>query len=118
MSPVLFATAHLSTMKPIDFRNATYADLQERLTGLRQAVFNAWLRYGPCSTEHLAEVSGISVLTLRPRTTELVQLGFVRLADRQPEKGTGTYRAATSDEVLGNLRARRQDAATGQLALL
>ncbi|HTJ78521.1 MAG TPA: hypothetical protein VL357_05955 [Rariglobus sp.] len=104
-------------MKPIDFRNATYADLQERLTGLRQAVFDAWLRYGPCSTEHLAEVSGISILTLRPRTTELVQLGFVRLADRQPEKGTGTYRAANSDEVLAHLRTAKQDAVTGQMTL-
>lgn len=106
-------------MKPIDFRDATYATLREQLTGMRDVVFQAWIKHGPCTTEELATRAGLSILTLRPRTTELVQLGFVRLADVQPAgKGSGVYRMARSEEVLGYLREQRENATSGQLTLL
>jgi len=93
-------------MKPIDFRNATWADLQERLQGQRLAVFNAWKKFGPCTTQQLAASSGLSILSLRPRTTELFQLGFIRLAEQQPAKGEGVYRARTDSELIAWFNAR------------
>lgn len=66
-------------MKPIDYRNATWDQVRGHLTGLRQAVYEAYVQHGPGTTREISERSGISILTLRPRTTELVQLGFVEL---------------------------------------
>lgn len=64
-------------MKPIDARNETWDQLRARLTGLRQETYDAYVRFGPGTTREVSTRSGISILTLRPRTTELVQLGFV-----------------------------------------
>lgn len=85
-------------MKPIDFRNATFAELQERLTGQRAAVLVAWREHGPATTEDCAARSGISILSFRPRTTELFQLGFIVLDERAPGTHAGRYRALTSEE--------------------
>jgi len=84
-------------MKPIDYRNATFADLQRHITGDRMRVLAAWKKHGPCTTEDLAERCSISILSLRPRTTELLQLGFVILMGGK--KRGGVYRAAEYQEV-------------------
>lgn len=86
-------------MKPIDYRNATFAALQERLVGQRAAVLEAWRLHGPGTTEEVALRSQIAILTFRPRTTELFQLGFIVLTDSQPAKGEGTYRVRTQPEL-------------------
>ena len=78
-------------MKPIDFRIATFADLQERLQGQRAVVLAAWVTHGPGTTAEVCARAGISILSFRPRTTELFQLGFIRLAEQQPVKGEGVY---------------------------
>jgi predicted ArsR family transcriptional regulator len=87
-------------MKPLDFRLATWADLQDRLAGQRAAVLEAWRLHGPGTTEAVAQRAGISILTFRPRTTELVQLGFVALTAEQPARGEGTYRVRGHDELV------------------
>lgn len=100
-------------MKPVDFRNATFDSLAAYITGQRERVFQAWGAHGPCTTEELAARSGISILALRPCTTELHQLGFVVLADnRQSEiqnrkSNGGTYRVATPEEFAAFLRSAR-----------
>lgn len=105
-------------MNPIDFRDITFGELKARgLEGLRGRVLAAWVEHGPCTTRELAARSSIELLTLRPRTTELVELGLVRLADHQPVKGEGTYRAATESEAFAFLQDRQVLAATGQREL-
>jgi predicted ArsR family transcriptional regulator len=94
-------------MKPVDFRNETFAQIQERVSGDRQRVLAAWLEHGPCTTAELAAKSGIPILTLRPRTTDLYQLGFVICVEEETSGGpTGGrapagahYRAATPAEA-------------------
>jgi hypothetical protein len=85
-------------MKPVDFRNETFASIQNRIGGSRAAVLAAWQKHGPCTTEQLAERSKLSILSLRPRTTELEDLGFVCLSEVQESKTEGTYRARTQGE--------------------
>jgi len=85
-------------MKPIDFRNETFAGIQNRISGSRACVLEAWRTFGPCTTEQLAERSRLSLLSLRPRTTELFQLGYVCLADAQESGLEGTYRVRTQPE--------------------
>lgn len=95
-------------MTPLDYRNATFAELQARgLEGLRGHVLSAWQLHGPCTTEELAAHSGLSILTLRPRTTELVQLGLVLLAESTARRGGGIYRAATAHEALYHFQGER-----------
>lgn len=86
-------------MKPIDLRNATFADLQGRIAGQRAAVLEAWRVHGPATTAELSRLSGISILTLRPRTTELVQLGYVVLSAEGKHAHEGVYRIRTEAEL-------------------
>ncbi len=95
-------------MKPIDFRNVTFAELQARLAGGRAAVLAAWNRYGPGTTAVVAARAQISILTFRPRTTELLQLGFLGLAEQQRTHGEGTYRSRTDAEVATWLAEKRE----------
>ena len=98
-------------MDPVDFRNATFADLQGRLTALRATVLDAWLKYGPGTTAELADKSGLSILLVRPRTTELTELGFVCLAgDKQGREGV--YRARTPVEVVAWFAEQKRSSLT------
>lgn len=66
-------------MKAIDYRNATWASMQASLSGIREQVYHAFEKHGPGTTREISIKAGISILTLRPRTTELVQLGFIEV---------------------------------------
>jgi hypothetical protein len=86
-------------MKPIDYRNATWEHVQAHLSGLRQQVYTAFVHYGPGTTRELATRSGISILTLRPRTTELLQLGFVEMLGGTEDCREAVYIAVPVDMV-------------------
>lgn len=109
-------------MKPIDHRNETWEALQERVQGLRLAVLDAWRAHGPGTTREVARRSGIDLLTFRPRTTELVQLGLVQLVPTTQHLGReGIYRALDPAEALSVFADRKASAFGGpiqaQLAL-
>lgn len=101
-------------MAPLDYRNATFNDLKSRLSGLRIEVYQAHLDYGPGTTKEIADRSGLSLLTLRPRTTELLDLGFVELIGGHGHEGI--YRARSMAEVEAFHRARVACLADPQLA--
>ena len=116
-------------MNPGDYRNATWEQLQKGLTGMRSRAYFAWLRFGPGTTEQVALASGISLLTFRPRTTELFQMGLVELEVRSQKSEVrsqvaegrggheGHYRAVTRQEWEPRAEARRSGRAE-QMALL
>jgi hypothetical protein len=83
-------------MIPIDLRNLTFSDLQSRLDADRLAVHRAWLAHGPGTTREVAAAAGIDILSFRPRSTELYQLGALELVDKTIH--TGVYRARKVDE--------------------
>jgi predicted ArsR family transcriptional regulator len=84
-------------MRPVDIRNATFDELRGALGELREAVLRALEAHGPCTTRRLAEASGIDLLTVRPRVTELVQMGAAELAGAERRR-EGVYRARTDLE--------------------
>jgi hypothetical protein len=87
-------------MIPADLRNVTLEQIQPYLVGQRRRVLDAWRRWTEIrgyTTAVVAESSGISILNLRPRTTELVQLGLVKLIGRQG--GEGIYQAVPAWEA-------------------
>ena len=107
-------------MKPIDHRNTTWQAVREHLAGRRLAVYAELARLGPCTTRELAFRSGMDILTVRPRVTELLELGFAGMVtpDDPAKPGKeGQYYAIAEAEALQAFLARQSAAATGQLAL-
>jgi len=79
-------------MKPIDYRNETWRDVESRFAeSLRRQVYRALEQHGPCTTRQLAERSHFDILSVRPRVTELYQLGLAELANPEAGGGEGIY---------------------------
>lgn len=102
-------------MKPVDIRNANYQEILEHLTGIREEVLNYLRIHGPCTTRELARISQIDILTVRPRVTELVELGFVECTGQHGREGI--YRARSIQQIIDWLSDRRREIATGQMSL-
>lgn len=87
-------------MKPIDYRNDTWDRLRALVTSNRARVYDAWLalrELGPSTTVEASTHSGISLLSFRPRTTELLQLGLIELTGGR--NGEGLYLALDPQEA-------------------
>ena len=87
-------------MKATDFRDATFEGLRAELPALRLAAYFGWMTHGPGTTREVAGRCGMDILTFRPRTTELVQMGLVRVQNEEcrMKNGEGVYRAAMAEE--------------------
>lgn len=94
-------------MKPVDFRQETFESLKDRLRGQRMMALAAWQNHGPGTTRQVAERARLSILTFRPRTTELIQMGAVCLADQQESSAEGSYRARGDAEWADYIRTQR-----------
>lgn len=98
-------------MKPVDYRNETWQALRNRLQGQRQRVYGELKKYAPCTTRQLAERSRIDILAVRPRMTELVELGLAECIGGA--KGEGVYRAVDLLVAEERFERRCREARTG-----
>jgi len=74
--------------------SAVWQSLQKRLVGDRLRVYRAFETHGPCTTEALSTLIPMSILSVRPRTTELLQAGLVEIDEEAShEARCGSYRA-------------------------
>lgn len=107
-------------MTSIDYRTETWESLQTRLTDLRAAVYEAWKQHGPGTTREVAARAGMDLLTFRPRTTELLQLGFLAMWHGAGEQRgrEGIYRARSHQEALSHFMEQQRQALDPQLILL
>jgi predicted transcriptional regulator len=83
-------------MTPTEIRNKHFAEIRATLSDRREAVYCAWVIHGPCTTRMLAQLSGIDLLNVRPRTTDLCDLGLVECVGTA--KGEGVYKARKQAE--------------------
>lgn len=86
---------------PEDFRDQNFESIHGLLESQRLAVYEAWVKHGPGTTREIAVKSGIDLLNVRPRTTELVQIGLVQLSTLNSQLSTpheGTYEAVTREQ--------------------
>lgn len=108
-------------MKPVDFRNETWASIRERVEeGLRADVLRAWQIHGPGTTEDVCgrwSSDPRAILSFRPRTTELYQLGFIMLVETAAQPGGGTYRARSTQEHRDWLAQQQREASQPQREL-
>jgi predicted transcriptional regulator len=95
-------------MKPVDFRHETFETIRARVVLDRAACLAALRACGPCTTRELARRMGRDILNVRPRVTELVQLGFVVTEDAAGREGV--YRAL--DDRLARQHIEHRIAAT------
>lgn len=84
-------------MTPEQIRNATFESLRESLADRLRDTYRAFVDHGPGTTFQISERSGMGLLTLRPRATDLLQLGLLDLAGHTVENGKkcGIYYAVT-----------------------
>ena len=102
-------------MMPIDIRNETWATMMDRVEGLRAEIYGLYLAYGPCTTRELAARSEVDLLTVRPRTTELVQIGLVHLTGVR--RGEGVYTSVPEALAKALFDRKQSEKVTGQLQL-
>lgn len=95
-------------MKPIDHRNTTFQSIRARLNGARVAVYDLLLKEGPCTTRELAARSPLDLLTIRPRVTELVQLGLA-VCDPEHKGPEGIYAALSLEDAEARWEAARRE---------
>lgn len=86
-------------MSPIDYRNITFADIKGRLHGDRLTVLEALQLHGPTTTRSLAQTMEWDILSVRPRVTELVQLGLAEIVPGSHPSREGMYRALSTPEA-------------------
>jgi len=99
-------------MKPVDFRNETFASIQERLTDERLRVYEAMKSAGPVTTRKLAEYMGVAPEFIRPRVTELFQMEAVELVGAHGHEGV--YRARLLGEWMLCAAGRKERETCGQ----
>lgn len=106
-------------MKPIDYRNATWEEVSAHIASHRASVYNAMIKAGPATTRHLAAAMRWDILNVRPRVTELVQLGFAECVEIPGGSNKeGTYRALQWMDARRLFETRQTSAQATQLALL
>jgi hypothetical protein len=93
-------------MNPSEIRDMNWQQIQDALTGARQSVYNALAATGPCTTLQLAERSGISAFTVRPRVTELCEMCLAECVGKDGREGI--YQAVPVFAARNNHAARQQ----------
>lgn len=103
-------------MNPTQIRNESFVTLRDSLNAMRREVLVALAQHGPCTTRQLAERSGRDILTVRPRVTELCELGLVLMDGRAGHEGI--YRIASQAEWEVWRERLMEEQTTGQLQML
>lgn len=78
-------------------RRVSYDQVKPKVTQLQAQVLAYLKRYGPLTTRSTATAMGVSILTVRPRMTELLQAGLVRAIGRNHDGAL--YEVIPEEEV-------------------
>lgn len=68
-------------------RDMTWQEVEGMISGARELVHRGLIRIGQGTTRDVAAETGIALLTVRPRMTELLDLGLVRCVGRCRDGG-------------------------------
>jgi hypothetical protein len=98
-------------MKPIDYRNATFDSIKGLIVGQRLRVYDGYRGHGPCTTRELSQLLQMSVLSVRPRTVELVELDLLVCVARGKEDGhEGVYAVVPWDLARNVFEDKKKEA--------
>lgn len=99
-----------------DIKLDNWQAVQSRLTDHRLAVWQALAHRGESTSRKLANYMDEDVLTIRPRLTELLQMGFVILTGKVGHEGT--YRACSREEARRAFDLKQSQSNNPQLEML
>lgn len=88
-------------MTPDQIRNANFEGLRAALDDRRREVYEAFVELGPCTTRQLADGARLDILSVRPRASELLELGLLSIAGHiigPTGKREGVYEATAPEE--------------------
>ena len=97
-------------MHPIDYRNATFETIKCYLAGQRLQVYEGYRAHGPCTTRELSQLIQISILSVRPRTTELVDLDLVVCIAPGTDPHEGVYAAVSEYTARESFETKKREA--------
>lgn len=97
-------------MKTTDPRDMTWQEIQGKLDGLREQIHRWLMHHGPATTEAISQNTGIGLLTVRPRVSELCAWGFAECVGK--EKHQGIYRAVMVADALRLHEASQKETQT------
>lgn len=100
----------------LDVRDQNFLSLRDSLDENRREVLCDLAAHGPCTTRQLADATRRDILSIRPRVTELLQLGLVILHGRT--EGQGIYRIADQSEWEQFRQRHLEETTTGQLQMI
>ncbi len=104
-------------MTPAELRNLNFAQLRDSLAERRRDVYRAFCDHGPATTFELSEKCGIGILTVRPRSTELAELGLLCKAGERVENGKRVTVYAATDHKTWTEWRDKTFPADGQLQM-
>lgn len=100
---------------PEQIRNLSFDQVKAHVDGDRERCWTSLMLGGPMTTRQLAARIEIDLLTVRPRVSELVDLGFVVCTGKDGHEGI--YQAVPVCEAQA-AHSRRQRGEAEQLLLL
>lgn len=100
-------------MKGTDIRDENWRSLRGHVGARLHLVHAALLAHGPLTTAELAARMGKSVLSVRPRVTDLVTFGLARCVGRNGRDGV--YRAVNWHDAAEAWERRHSGAAVQML---
>lgn len=85
----------------LNLRDANFESLRDSLEEKLREVYHAFVAFGPCTTRQLADAARMNILSVRPRTTDLLRVGLLALSGevKGPSgRKEGVYEATTPAE--------------------
>jgi predicted transcriptional regulator len=101
---------------PTALRDHNFDSLRATLDERRRGVLYALAQHGPCTTRQLALSARMDILSIRPRVTELKDLGLITYVGR--EAGEGVYAVTPQAEWQRWHAAQVEERTSGQLQLV
>ena len=86
-------------MHTCDISKLTFDAVKASLTGRRLRVYDGFRIHGPCTTRELSDLIQLSILSVRPRATELLQLGLITCVGCSKTAPEGLYIAIAETQA-------------------
>lgn len=104
----LFAYPNTPGAQPSDTSRAAGASMAKAAPKLREAVLKAFEKSKGMTADECAGRLGLSILSIRPRVTELSRLGKLRDSGERRANGSGRKAAVWVPVFPAGLRGQRQ----------
>ena len=97
----------MTTATATEIKRQVWRQIREQATGQRRLVWEAYRDHGPCTSKAISAATGISLWNVRPRTTELLQMGLLKLVGKDGRDGVYAWVSLEEAETTAMGRAEQ-----------